>query len=309
MKKSIFSYFSYLVLLLLAVGTLSSCDPTETVDAGPSITVNPETAEIEVGQTTNFTYQVVSTENKLQEVRIIYTGQDDVVITTFADKNLYSGTYPFTGQVAGTATFKIEARDTENNVSRKEVTVTVKAAVDPIGISTSIAVILGGQAVTDRGSFVDVNGTTATVYKLAEAKANAAAVDMAYLQGSQSAGQGAVIGSPRDASVVVVYNNAGNGVQTWTVQNNTRFKNTTLTKDAFDAINGGAALTAAFSTGTEPNITNGDQREGSASRVNQLAVNTVFAFRTAGGKDGLAHVASITPGETGSITLNIKVVK
>ena len=312
MKKSIFSYFSYLVLLLLAVGTLSSCDTTETVDAAPSITVNPETAEVEVGQTTTFTYQVVSTDNRLTEVRIIYPEKADEVITDFADKNLYSGEYNFTGQTAdagNSVTFNIEARDRDGNVSRKEITVKVVASTEPISVSTSVAVILAAQGVSSQGSFVDVDGTTATVYNLANAKANAASIDFAYLQGGDTAGQGGVIGSPKDESVEAVYGaslSAANGVHTWNPRNDTRFKETNLNEVAFNALDG-AGVIAAYNNGTKPDNTGAV--ENSSSRVNKLAVGKVFAFKTAQGKEGVAYVKSLTAGETGSITLDIKVVR
>jgi hypothetical protein len=314
MKKSIFSYFSYLVLLLLAIGTLSSCDPTETIDAGPTITVNPTSAEIEVGQSADFTYNVVSDKN-LEEIRIISRNVTQQTITSFTNNDSHNGSFTFPAAVADagtTVTVTIEAVDKNSNRSSQSVDIKINAAtvpVDPIAFASFPAILLAGQGVADKGSFLDVNATSPNIYLLAQAKANAASVDLAYLQGGAAAAQGAVIGSPRDASIASVYNSATNGVQTWSVQNNTRFRNTTLTKADFDNINGGSAITTAFTTGTQPNVTNGDQRENSASRVNQLSVNTVFAFRTADGKDALAHVASIVTGETGSITLNVKVVK
>lgn len=311
MKKSIFSYFSYLVLTLLAVGTLSSCDPTETVDAGPTITVNPETAEVEVGQTTNFVYQVVS-DLKLDEVRIVYPGQADQVVTSFTNNTSYSSTYAFTGIAADagkTITFTIEARDKESNVSRKSVSVAVKAAVvpvDPIAIDAFPAVLLGAQDNATVGSFLDAN--SGLVYKQADAKSNSAKIDMAYLQGSVSAGQGAVIGSPVDNSIAFVFNNATSGVQTWATKNATRFKDTALSEANFNAVTDGSQLTAAFAAGTQPN-NDGTTIEGAKSRVNQLTAGKVFAFQTAAGKTGLVYVVSVAAGETGSIRLNVKVVK
>ena len=308
MKKSIFSYFSYLVLLLLAVGTLSSCDETETVDPAPFITVTPDGATIDVGQSVQFAY-TVSSDIELTEVRIEYPNQADQVNTPTGTS--YSGSYTVTGQFADAGSdviFTIVARDVNGNVGRKDVTVSINDAA-PVAFASSVAVILAGQDVANQGSFADVNGTTVTVYTLAQAKANSATVDIAYLQGGAAASQGAVIGSPRDASVASVYNSAGSGVQTWTTRNNTRFRNTSLTKANFDAITDGSLITAAYTTGTQPAIPTGDQSENSTSRVNQLTVGTVFAFRTADGKDAVAHVAAITPGNTGSITLDVKVVR
>ncbi|WP_338812318.1 hypothetical protein V9L05_13030 [Bernardetia sp. Wsw4-3y2] len=312
MKKSIFSYFSYLVLLLLAVGTLSSCgDGTEDPSAAPSITVNPESATIDVNQSVDFTFQVISTESELSEVRIIYTGQPDQVFTpatdTFTDNNTrFSGVYTFTGMLADAAssvTFTIKATDMAGLTSSKDVVVTINEAPDPIAYETFPVILLGAQANTANGSFLDAS--TSAIYKLAEARTNSALIDIAYLQGSQSAGQGAVIGSLRDASIEQVYSTSD-----WGTRNDTRFRNTTLTKADFTAIFDGSQLTTAYTNGSEPSIgETGDIKEGSASRVNKLAVDDVFAFRTADGKDGLVHVQQIVTGESGSITLNVSIVK
>jgi hypothetical protein len=310
MKKSIFSYFSYLVLLLLTVGTLSSCDgTTDGVDPAPTITINPASAEIEVGQSADFTYTVVSTKN-LQEIRLISRNVTQQTITSFTNNDSHNGTFTFLAAAADagtTVTVTIEAVDKDSNRSSQSVDIKIKAAtvpVDPIAIDAFPAVLLGAQGNSTRGSFLDAK--TGTVYTIANAKANAAKVDMAYLQGSQSAGQGAVIGSLSDASVALVFSTSD---ASWTTKNNTRFKNTTLSEANFNAISDGSQLTAAFAAGTEPSVANGNQSEGSASRVNQLTAGKVFTFRTASGKAGVAYVASVAAGETGTITLNVKVIR
>ncbi len=308
MKKSFFSYFSYLVLLLLAVGTLSSCgDSTDDPTAAPSITVTPETATVDVGESFTFAYTVSSDAN-LQEVRVIKadgtTAGDP--ITTFTDEKLYSGEYVFLGMATNAGsqvTFKIQATDDSGLSSTKEVTVIVNE--NPIATASFEAILLGAQSNTV-GSFLETK--IGAVYTVAEAKANAAKVDMAYLQGGATAGQGAVIGSLRDASVEQVFaTNDGS----WSTRSNTRFKNTSLSQADFNAIgiSEGQKLIDAYTAGTQPEVANGNQSEGSASRVNQLTAGKVFAFQTADGKDGLAYVVSVDPGETGEIKLDIKVVK
>lgn len=313
MKKSIFSYFSYLVLLLLAVGTLSSCEETEGVDPAPTITINPTTATIEVGQTADFTYTVVSAKN-LEEIRIISRNITQETITSFTNNDSHNGSFSFVGDiedVGTTVTVTIEAVDRDNNRSSQSVEITVNEAVvpvDPIAIDSYPAILLGAQGNADVGSFLDAN--SGAIYKQAEAKANAARVDMAYLQGSASAGQGAVIGAPTDNSIAFVYNNATTGVQTWSTRNATRFKDTNLSETNFNDIGAseGQKIIDAFAAGTQPN-NDGTTTEGAKSRVNQLSAGKVFAFQTADGKNGLAHVVSVDAGETGTIRLNIKVVR
>jgi len=313
MKKSIFSYFSYLVLLLLTVGTLSSCGETEGVDPAPTITINPTSATIDVGQTAEFTYTVVSEKN-LEEIRVISrnTTQQTITGSDFTNNKSHSGSFAFTGVAAdagSTITVTIEAVDKAGNRSSQSADITINEATvtpDPIAIDAFDARLLGAQSNANVGSFLDAN--SGTVYTIANAKSNAAQIDMAYLQGSASNNQGAVIGSLRDASVESVFSTSDGS---WSTRNNTRFKNTSLSEADFNAIGNGEGqkLIDAYTTGTQPDAVNGDQSEGSASRVNQLAAGKVFAFRTADGKEGLAHVASVDAGETGTITLNIKVVQ
>ncbi|WP_291728701.1 hypothetical protein [Bernardetia sp.] len=306
MKKSIFSYFSYLVLLLLAVGTLSSCGETDGTDPAPTITINPTSATIDVGQQADFTYTVVASKN-LEEIRIISRNVTQQTVVDFTNNDSHNGTFSFIGGIddAGTTvTITVEAVDTDGNRSSSSVDIAVNDAPDPIAIKTYPAILLGAQDNASTGSFLDAS--EGNVYKIADAKANSALVDMAYLQGSSSNGQGAVIGSLRDASVEQVFSTETG----WATRNDTRFRNTSLTTANFDAIIDGSELTAAYAAGSEPNIgTTGDPREGATSRVNQLAANTVFAFRTADGKDGLVKVVSIDAGTTGSIRLEVKVVE
>lgn len=304
MKKSIFSYFSYLVLLFLAVGTLSSCEDTEGVDPAPTITINPSSATIDVGQTADFTYTVVSEKN-LEEIRIIARNVTQETVTDFTNNDSHNGSFSFTPLAtdAGTkVTITVEAIDKDNNRSSQSVEVTVNEQTEPIAIESFPAILLGAQDNANTGSFLDAS--TGNVYKVSDARTNSQLIDMAYLQGSASNGQGAVIGSLRDASVEQVFSTTS-----WTTRNNTRFRNTTLSETNFNAITDGSELTAAYAAGTEPNVTNGNQSEGSASRVNQLTAGKVFAFRTADGKEGLAYIVSVDAGETGSIRLNVKVVR
>ncbi|AFM03371.1 hypothetical protein Fleli_0917 [Bernardetia litoralis DSM 6794] len=307
MKKSIFSYFSYLVLLFLAVGTLSSCDEeTDGVDPAPTISLTPTTSTIEVGQPVDFTYSVVSEKN-LEEIRIIYRSATQETVTDFTNNDSHSGAFTFVAEADDantTVTVTVEAVDKDGNSSSQSAEVVVAEVVEEITVDAFPAVLLGAQDNASEGSFLDAN--TGNVYSIAEAKANAASVDMAYLQGSESNGQGAVIGSLSDASVTSVFSTDASD---WSVTNNTRFKNTTLSEADFNAFTYNSELTAAYAAGTEPDVASGDQSEGSASRVNQLTAGKVFAFQTVDGKDGLAYVVSIAEGTTGTITLNIKVSK
>jgi hypothetical protein len=45
----------------------------------------------------------------------------------------------------------------------------------------------------------------------------------------------------------------------------------------------------------------------SASKINDLAVDDVFAFETVDGKKGLVKVTNLTTGSNGAITINVKI--
>ena len=107
----------------------------------------------------------------------------------------------------------------------------------------------------------------------------------------------------RDASIKQVFSTSD-----WATRNNTRFRNTSLSEANFNVITDGSQINVAFENGTQPD-NDGVTNEGSKSRVNRLTAGKVFAFQTANGKNGLAHVVSVQEGETGSIRLNIKVIR
>ena len=120
---------------------------------------------------------------------------------------------------------------------------------------------------------------------------NATKVDFLYWWGASTS---ATIGAPDDANAMAVYNNATNGIQTWTVKNATRFQTTTITGSQFDAYTDDTEIVAAAAGSAE-------------TRIGTLAAGDVIAFVSAGGKHGLLKVIEIVDGVAGQITFDVKV--
>ncbi len=107
----------------------------------------------------------------------------------------------------------------------------------------------------------------------------------------------ATLAAPDDSDAALVFNNAQNGLQTWDVLNNTRFKMTTLSSADFNAITSSVQLVSAATLPTPP-----DQ-----SKINNLSVGKVLAFETAEEKYGLIRIDNITGTTDGSIDITVKV--
>ncbi|WP_143017198.1 hypothetical protein [Catalinimonas alkaloidigena] len=179
-------------------------------------------------------------------------------------------------------------------------TVTSSFVVTVTGMRTQTAVLLGGNQNTTYGSFYDVDGG-GKVYKIADAKANSAMIDIVYFYGPTNL---ATLAAPDDESVDVVYVNSPSRPSTWDTQNSTKFVKTDLAMADFDAATAGTI--------------NATITESGDSKANELAEGDVVAFETADGQKGWIYVNSIdterdpTTGQqeydNGSITITLKIV-
>lgn len=188
--------------------------------------------------------------------------------------------------LAGKYVFRV----TDVDGNSDDLTLNVTAQGDP-GINSYTAVLMGAQDNTTYGSFYDAESNT--VYMIADAKTNAAAVDIVYFYGATNL---ATLAAPSDQASQDVYNQSTSGIQTWSVKNATMFKTTSLTGSDFNAVATSADINTHASGGT-------------ATKANLLASGEVVAFETVGGKKGLVHIGAITTGANGSITLNVKIQK
>ncbi len=188
------------------------------------------------------------------------------------------------GSEIGSETWTFTITD-KNNLTA-EISFVITTVASPISVYTQV--MLGSWANSDYGSsFASADGT---VYKLAEAKTNAAKVDWLYYYGTANA---ATIAAPDDAEAGTVFISATNGLQTWPVLNATRFR--TVTEGAtWDNISSAADI-AAIAINT------------SKSSINSIQVGDILAFKTAGNKLGLIKIDAIVPGSAGTITYTVKV--
>jgi hypothetical protein len=181
-------------------------------------------------------------------------------------------------------TFKITDKDGQSKELAFVVT-TVGIASD---ITTYSDKILGSYNNATIGS--SFASSTGAVYKMPEAKTNAAKVDWLYFYGVSNL---ATLAAPDDAAAATLFNNAANGLQTWSVRNATRFR--IVSEGAvWDNITTAADI-AAIATGT------------TETKVSDLQTGNIVAFKTVNNKYGVIAIGAITTGSTGSITYTVKV--
>jgi hypothetical protein len=102
------------------------------------------------------------------------------------------------------------------------------------------------------------------------------------------------LAAPDDDHAAQIFTNSTNGLQTWTVKNNTRFKVVTDVIN-WDNIVDDAVIVEQTASGV------------TQSRITNLSAGKYLAFITASGMKGLIKVESMTTGDNGSITISVKV--
>jgi predicted transcriptional regulator len=127
---------------------------------------------------------------------------------------------------------------------------------------------------------------------MTDATANQNKVDFVYFYGATNL---ATLASPSDTDAQTIFT----AIADWTTINATKLGATTLTATEFDAIDDDAEIVIA-ATGL------------TATKANTLEVGDVIAFETAStsanaSKKGLLKVVAITPENTGTITIAVKV--
>lgn len=251
-------------------------------------------ADATVDASSTFSIKILAEENaesgaNLKSLKITRVFDLNSWDTTF-DYNdaTISQVFNFQAQAAeGDESIKFEVTDNNGEKASVSLIITTEGAAGG-PINTFTMKILGSYQSAIGSSFASIDGS---VYTLAEAKANAAKVDFLYWWGASTS---ATVGAPDDANAQAVYNNATNGIPTWAVKNNTRFKTTGITGSQFDAF--------TDDTDIVPAAAGSDQ-----TRIGQLAPGQVIGFVSATGKHGLLKVVSIVDGPAGQITFDVKV--
>jgi len=293
-----------LALLLLLGFAMTSCskdddDPTPT-DVKPAINFMGNAGYV-IGNTTLaegtlFHFGITATPNttsgkKLTKVTITRKFENEAQQTFFTkdlnDLSSYTlDTLAYAHAGVGVDTWVITITDKAGETNNKSFNITTTAAAGDI--NTYTAVLMGGQANTTVGSYYAT--TTNTVMLQATAVVNQAAIDFVYYYGNVNM---ATLAAPDD---VTVGGGSGNLTlcENWTVKNATRFATTNILPADFDAITDDAAIVAAAASAN-------------LSKANLLDQNDVIAFKTAAGKLGLIKVSQIVTGDTGTITIDVKV--
>lgn len=297
---------SYLLGLFVVAGILfSACDKDDDVVTDPPgiafLGGETPTGEERVDQdvtlevNTPFVFGIScdqTSDNKLRQVKIV-RNYENVSSYTILDTSINASSFTIQYQVfsyptVGMEDFTCTVWDSEDLNST--ISFTVTTTPEPSNITTYADKILGAQGSTTGSSFASSDGN---VYSLADAKANASEIDWLYYYGASNL---ATIAAPDDPDAATVFNNAQNGLQTWSVLNNTMFKLTTLSSADFNAIEQSIQLVTAATLPTPPNMT----------AIVNLSVGQVLAFETWDEVYGLIHIDNIITGANESIEITVK---
>lgn len=293
------------VLAIAGLSFIASCTPNETTNVKPKLNFISEGASITADKTVDagapLLFKVngvsnTSTKKNLKTLRVqSFTNNNPNVDTTVSiKKDSYTGSFnyhaPATASTEEKFTFTLTDNAGETDVVN--ITITTEAAAPPAptpnAIETYNSVLLAGQGSSHAGSFYDAE--TNTVYKSADARTNAAKVDLIFAYGNTNK---YYIGAPSNTDINTSHTTMATG---WSTKNATKLMTTAITAAEFDAMTDDANF---------PTIT------GNATKVNMLAAGTVFAFETVAGKVGLVKVVSTsgTSATTRAIRIAVKIQK
>jgi len=186
----------------------------------------------------------------------------------------------------GEENIEFEVVDKDGQKASASLKITTAASAGPIDSWTEK--ILGSYDDATGSSFASVNGI---VYTLEQAFTNQSLIDWMYWWGASTS---ATIGAPDDVNAALVFNEGAYQLANWTTKNATRFKTTTVTAAAFDAMTDDSDI-VDIATGADQ------------TRIPELDPDEVIAFITVTGKKGLIKVRAIETGAAGTMTLDVKV--
>jgi hypothetical protein len=288
-------------LMIFGAAFLSSCSKSEDNTPAPTPpTINfvaksgfiTGDATMTVGSTFKVSlaaFPNTTSGSKLASLKVTRVFQNNPYValdTTFSLSSLSVDLTATANPNVGQEKWYYRVTDKSGQYAEVSLTITTTSAAGPI--NSFGMKILGAQSATAGSSFASIDGS---VYTLAEAKANQAKVDLMYYYGDTDF---ATIAAPDDAHALTVFTNAVNGLGTWTTKNDTRFKLVTNAIN-WDAITDDAVIVQETASGV------------TESRITNLISGKYLAFITASGKKGMIKIESITTGQTGSVTISVKV--
>jgi hypothetical protein len=223
----------------------------------------------------------ITSEAKLDEVTVHRTvgGSTvlDTTVTSFDDASNY--TYRFViSDITAETTIEIKAVDKDGQDASLQIVIQLTEG----SINSYSAILLGAQGNAEP-SCLDAN--TGTRYSVNQT-GHDAEIDMIYYYGTTNL---ATLAAPNDETVNGTGASSLDWTNDWDPQNATLFGSTTLDFNDinYNDLSGISGL--------------------SASKINELAVDDVYAFQTADGKKGLVKVTDLTTGAGGTITIHIKI--
>lgn len=286
-------------LSLVVSGFFSSCTKEDDPD-GPQIEFSNSLTETTLAKGVtqweiNATLTSVTGLDEVKVFKVTSSGEDQLgeAITKFDDENSYNLKLTITG-VTDQTTIKVTATD-KNDVTNSKNFVIKVTANDPPAASDKLlfwtetyAAQLGAQSNAAGSSFAT---STGKVYTKSEAQKNSSLVDFIYYYDDTNLAE---IMSPSFAGTTG--NLSWVASSSFATKNATKFKTTSVTASEFDAI-AKTDESLVVSTGTDLTL----------DRVTKLVTGNVFSFKTAAGKLGLAKVKALTSGNSGTITVEVKV--
>ncbi len=295
MKKLI-----YLFVLLMVSGLffMTSCTDDEEGDVKPTISFKGGAGyvsqDVTLDTDAEFTIGITAASNSssgaklsLLELTRVYNNATWFTWDTAIDVSYYSIDITMTTlNTEGTERIAFKITDKDGQTSEISVNITTESSAGPI--TSFDQKILGSYQSSTGSSFASADGS---IYSLAEAKANQTKVDWMYFYGASDL---STIASPNDSHAALVFNNAANGLQTWTTKNNTLFRKVSTVIEWNTVTDDTIIMQEAA---TEPDQT----------RIATLAVGDVLLFKTVTSKYGLIKVNNIAVGADGTIDISVKV--
>ena len=256
----------------------------------------------------------VSVTSGNTDIRSISTYRGDVLIeesvmTEFNDPR--NAEYPFSftpdlADVGAPLTFRFEVMDVNGNIvsSLYQVTVTKQASVE---LSEFYGIVIGMNKCTTAGSFLDLH--TGTVYKANGVSTVCDLIDLAVFRSGNATTQGPAIASPNVQNVTQIFPEAtivttlGGTVAdiplNWTTRNETLFKEIEMTAEEFASLETKAQVEAVFNNSASAEV----------KVIFKQLKGKYFTFKTHDGYIGVGTVTAHAAANTGSITIDYKIVK
>jgi len=296
MKKLLFIAFGIAIGMGFLFSSCKKSSDTPAVNAS-SLKLNTAAGYISTNQSVNLSspllFGVIATGgdyslNRLFITRTVRNKTNVVKDSSFLLKNLNydiaAASIPFADNE--TWVFKVY----NSNHDSLGITIIITTVNPPPAgpINTWPTKVLGAQ-ISTFGHFAA--SSSGNVYSLTDAKTNAAYVDFVYFWDPASF---ANLASPADADAKSAYNDPGEGIATWPVQNATLFKKVTDPINWTEITNDSMILVQ-----TQSGVT--------LSKLTGVAKGDYYSFITAGGKKGLLQISALTPEATGTVTIDIKV--